>query len=115
MMIKSIDHTLLHLQVRRLLLNEIVRGEFAAADMLPTETELCNRLKVSRSTLRQAVTSLEQEGYLRRRQGMGTIIDREVCNMTARFDLNSEFSILLGDLGYTPSVLFLKADERSGD
>jgi GntR family transcriptional regulator len=114
-MIKNIDHKLLHLQVRRLLLREIIQGEFAAVDMLPTETALCSHLGVSRSTLRHAVTSLEQEGYLRRRQGKGTIIDRNVCRVTARFDLNSEFSILLNDLGYTPSVRFIDAREETAN
>ncbi len=111
-MIEAVGHTLLHLQVRKLLLKEIIQGEFANAVMLPTETELCDRLGVSRSTLRHAVTSLEQEGYLRRRQGKGTIVDRNVCNMTARFDLNSEFSILLNDLGYVPLVRLLSAKEE---
>jgi GntR family transcriptional regulator len=114
-MIKSIDSTHLHLQVRKLLLQEIVQGEFSKVDMLPTETELCERLGVSRTTLRHAVTALEQEGYLRRRQGKGTIIDRNVCAMTARFDLNAEFSDLLRDLGYTPTVQFLASSPESAD
>jgi GntR family transcriptional regulator len=114
-MIKSIDSTHLHLQVRKLLLQEIIQGEFAALDMLPTEIELCERLGVSRTTLRHAVTALEQEGYLRRRQGKGTIIDRNVCAMTARFDLNAEFSDLLRDLGYTPTVQFLASWEEPAD
>ncbi len=115
MMIEAVDHTLLHLQVRKLLLKEIVQGEFATADRLPTETELCKRLGVSRTTLRHAVTVLEQEGYLSRRQGTGTIIDRNVCKMIARFDLNSEFSNLLSDLGYKPTVHFLSAKEEPAD
>ena len=111
-MIKNVNHTLLHLQVRRLLLEAITQGEFAAVDMLPTEAGLCSHLGVSRTTLRHAVTSLEQEGYLRRRQGTGTIIDRNVCSVRSRFDLNSEFSILLNDLGYEPSVRFIEAREE---
>jgi GntR family transcriptional regulator len=115
MMIRSIDSTHLHLQVRSLLLQEIIQGEFATLDMLPTEMELCERLGVSRTTLRHAVTALEQEGYLRRRQGKGTIIDRNVCAMTARFDLNAEFSDLLRDLGYTPRVQFFASEEEPAD
>jgi len=115
MMIKSIDSTHLHLQVRKLLLQEIIQGEFAELEMLPTEMELCKRLGVSRTTLRHAVTALEQEGYLRRRQGKGTIIDRNVCAMTARFDLNAEFSNLLRELGYTPTVQFLGSREEPAD
>ena len=63
-MIKSIDSTHLHLQVRKLLLQEITQGEFATLDMLPTEMELCERLGVSRTTLRHSVTALEQRPSL---------------------------------------------------
>lgn len=97
----------LDLQIRKQLLNEITNGIYANAKMLPSETELCERLGVSRSTLRQAVTSLEQEHFLRRRQGIGTEIDRNVCSMKGRLDLNPEFSIFLSELGYEPRRKYL--------
>ena len=114
-MIMQLKHPLLHLQVRTLLLQEIIHGEYSLSTMLPTEAELSRCLGVSRGTLRHAVTSLEQEGYLRRRHGVGTIIDRNICAMVARFDQNSEFSILLSQLGYEPEVRFLSVKTEIPD
>lgn len=44
----------------------IVRGEVQAGQALPTETELATRFGVHRSTIREGLRQLEQEGLLRR-------------------------------------------------
>lgn len=41
---------------------------------VPPEGELARELSVSRMTLRQALASLETEGLLERRQGIGTVV-----------------------------------------
>ncbi|MEN6410814.1 MAG: GntR family transcriptional regulator [Anaerolineaceae bacterium] len=105
----------LDLQIRRQLLHEITNGIYANATMLPSEAELCERLGVSRSTLRQAVTVLEQEHYLRRRQGIGTEIDRNVCSTRGRLDLNPEFSTFLSEQGYVPERKFLHYKQEGAD
>jgi GntR family transcriptional regulator len=109
--------TMIHLdlQIRRQLLHEITDGIYANAAMLPSEPELCERLGVSRSTLRQAVTVLEQEHYLRRRQGIGTEIDRNVCFTRGRLDLNAEFSTFLTEEGYVPERKFLHSKLDGAD
>ena len=43
-------------------------------DLLPPTEELARRIGVSRSTLREAMGYLEQEGRLQRRQGVGTFV-----------------------------------------
>lgn len=102
----------LHSQVKEMLLEEILHGEYSKDTMLPSETELCARLNVSRGTLRQSVTSLEQEGYLRRRQGIGTIIDRNICSIKTRVDLKIEFSELIHRAGYKPRVKLIEMKEE---
>ena len=47
-------------------------ADHAAGEALPSESELCERLEVSRPTLRAAVDELIDEGILVRRQGRGT-------------------------------------------
>lgn len=44
----------------------IVAGSLEQGDILPTETELANRFGVHRSTIREGLRQLEQEGLLRR-------------------------------------------------
>jgi len=49
-------------------------GILTAGDMLPSESALCESLGISRSTVRQAIGSLEDEGLVVRKQGRGTFI-----------------------------------------
>jgi len=52
----------------------IVSGEFAPGDRLPKETELAERLGLSRNSLREAVRALALVGVLEPRQGDGTYV-----------------------------------------
>ena len=42
--------------------------------MLPSETEMSQRFEVSRATIREALSQLEQRGVLMRRHGVGTYV-----------------------------------------
>lgn len=56
----------------------ILKGEWEVGDIIPTESELCQRFSASRSTIRKTLEHLSQEGYLERRPGRGTwVIDFE--------------------------------------
>lgn len=52
-------------QIRRAILS----GAFAAGSSLPSERELSTQFEVNRSTLREALHELEQQGLIERRQG----------------------------------------------
>lgn len=52
----------------------IDRGEYPVGEKLPGETELSWRYHMSRQTVRQALSLLEQEGMIQRRQGSGTYV-----------------------------------------
>lgn len=63
----------LHQQIEKELRELISHPEYAQeGKMLPTETELSKSLHVSRSTIRQAITSLVSDGLLIRKKGSGT-------------------------------------------
>lgn len=64
----------LHEQVRRALSQEIQDGRYDESGMLPAEPELCERFGVSRITVRRAVSDLEAQGMVQRRQGTGTFV-----------------------------------------
>src|ERR1700685_3593701 len=59
-------------QIERLILKKLRPG-----DKLPSERELAELLKVSRSSIRDAIRGLELMGMVEPRQGAGTIV-REI-------------------------------------
>ena len=66
----------LHRQLFLVLHDEIDRGVIAAGDALPTEQELCDLFGVSRITVRRALADLADQGYITRRQGVGSFARR---------------------------------------
>jgi len=55
---------------------EITEGRLAPGQRLPPEPVLADRLGVSRGTLREAMRTLAEEGYVRRAPGAGTHVMR---------------------------------------
>lgn len=64
----------LHVQLYEILRGNILRGEWAVGEMIPTEPELIEQYGVSRITVRQALNRLVNEGLIYRQQGRGTFI-----------------------------------------
>lgn len=64
----------LYYQIAERIKEQIVIGELMAGDQLPPERELCDRMRVSRMTVRQAVTYLVKQGLLDVRPGVGTFV-----------------------------------------
>jgi GntR family transcriptional regulator len=61
-------------QVRETLLGDLTSGKLEPGAKLANENELAERFQVSRSTIREAVGSLMDAGYLVRRHGSGTYV-----------------------------------------
>src|SRR6202000_411990 len=64
----------LHRQLFLVLHDEIDRGVLAPGDALPTEQTLCDQFGVSRITVRRALADLAEQGYIERRQGVGSFV-----------------------------------------
>jgi GntR family transcriptional regulator len=64
----------LHRQLFLVLHDEIDRGVIAPGDVLPTEQTLCEQFGVSRITVRRALADLAEQGYIERRQGVGSFV-----------------------------------------
>ena len=75
-------------QIRRAIAGQIVSGELAPGDRLPTEREYAGRLGVSLAPVRQALLDLVATGQLYRVKGKGTFV-REP-------GLEEEITLLLG-------------------
>jgi GntR family transcriptional regulator len=75
--------------VRDQLREAILSGEFPQGTKLPNEEQLCDRFSVSRVTVREAVRGLIEDGYVVRRQGLGTYVTRRP---SLRNSLDTNFS-----------------------
>ena len=97
--------------IRAQLLTAMKEGEFSDCERLPRESVLCEQLGISRTQLRDILASLEREGFITRRHGVGTIINRHVLNVPARMDIEMEFLDMIRQSGYTPAIAFSTASE----
>ena len=61
-------------QLRRQIVEQITSGQLRPGDALPTERWWAEQNKLARSTVRQALSSLERDGLIRRIQGKGTFV-----------------------------------------
>lgn len=64
----------LHARLRERLRDEILKGQRAAHDRLPSEAELTAAYGVSRITVRQALAALHADGLILRVQGKGSFV-----------------------------------------
>lgn len=64
----------LYYQIKARLLEAIENGHLKPGDRVLSERELTTQFAVSRMTARQALTELENQGYLYRVQGKGTFV-----------------------------------------
>lgn len=103
------------ISVRARLLSEMKNGIFAKCDRLPRETVLSDKLGISRTQLRDVLGALEQEGFVTRRLGVGTLINRHVLNVKSRMDVEAEILDIIRNNGYEAEVQFLDAKEESAD
>lgn len=93
------QNTSLASRIRKELLQELVSGIYQEATRLPPEVEIAARLGVSRTALRDALATLEQEGFISRRKGVGTIVNRHVLAVKTRMDLEEEFLSMVESAG----------------
>ena len=76
----KIDHNStkpLHKQAEELIRNLIDTPEYREGQYLPKEVYLSEQLKISRNTLRQAISTLVTEGLLVRKKGVGTRVQKK--------------------------------------
>jgi GntR family transcriptional regulator len=64
----------LYYQIKELIRENIDSGEWKSGDKIPNELDMANSFKVSRSTIRQAILDLVNEGILTRKKGVGTFV-----------------------------------------
>lgn len=66
----------LHNKIENYILEKIESEELKEGELLPTEINLAEKFSVSRPTVRQALNSLVNKGYLKRVKGRGTFVTK---------------------------------------
>ncbi|MCI8276037.1 MAG: GntR family transcriptional regulator [Lachnospiraceae bacterium] len=70
----------LYYQLKEFLLAEIKDGGYQVEGAIPTEKEIGEAFDISRTTVRQAITEMVQEGWLYRVKSKGTFVKRRKIN-----------------------------------
>jgi DNA-binding LacI/PurR family transcriptional regulator len=89
-----------HRELSQVLRRQIEAGRYRSGEQIPTEHELGRAFDVSRNTIRQAIATLEEEGYLLRRRGAGTFVG-EIGSQGQPISPLKEMGYLLVDLPQT--------------
>lgn len=63
-------------QLYEKLRKHIVDGLYREGDLLPSENELCHLYNLTRPTVRKALDLLTNEGFIKRHQGLGSIVHK---------------------------------------
>ena len=103
----------LYYQLKEIIKKQIETRELKARDCLPSEREYSEYYKISRMTVRQAITELVNEGYLYRQQGKGTYVAEQKIEQ-GLMQLTSFTEDMLRR-GMQPSAKILSVQEKSID
>ena len=101
----------LHLEVRDSIAQDIAAGLTSPGDRLPSERDLCERLNVSRLTLRKALKLLVDDGLVESAPGRGWFVAGGPISEPANVLLS--FSEMARARGLTPSARVLSTEVRS--
>jgi GntR family transcriptional regulator len=95
------DNCSLTQRVAEYLRDLIMEGSLPPETQLPNEPDLSAYLKVSRSTIRSALTILEQNGFIQKRWGVGTFISKNPPTYN-NLSINSGVTQLIRSSGAEP-------------
>jgi GntR family transcriptional regulator len=96
------------------LLGELLDGTYPSGVKLPNEDELAERWGVSRATVREAVGSLVDGGYLTRRHGSGTYVTGTLPRRHA-LDMSVSYLNMIREAGMEPGLVLLDLSEHPAD
>lgn len=97
----------LYFQLKTLILDEIKSGNYEVGSLIPTEKEFSDSFLLSRTTIRQAITELVQEGWLYRVKSKGTFVAQPKISQDFIKKLES-FNDQILRAGKTPSTEVLE-------
>jgi GntR family transcriptional regulator len=104
----------LSLAIRDKLASRISSGAIAPGARLPTEPELAAELGVSRATLREALRSLEEDGFVTRRRGAGTYATHRP-RLRNNLDVNFGVTAMIRAAGMAPGTERARTTQEQAD
>jgi GntR family transcriptional regulator len=96
--------------VRQELARQIGEGRWRAGNRLPAEPDLAALLGVSRATLRDALRSLEEDGFVTRVRGAGTFVTHRP-RLRNNLDVNFGVTDLIRSMGMHPGTRHLETTQ----
>lgn len=101
-------------QLMMIIKRNIVSNSLKPGSQLPTEEEFCKAYDISRSTVRNALSELEEEGLIDRVRGKGTFISKN--KLRRKMEQVYSFTHEMVALGLKPSSRILEFEEvEAGD
>ncbi len=74
MIISNSSSVPIYEQIKKSIIDQILRGELNEDELLPSIRVLAQDIKISAMTIKKAYDELEKEGYLKSIQGKGTFV-----------------------------------------
>lgn len=103
----------LYYQLANIILNEIKEKNLKGDDKILTEREYCEKYNISRATVRQAISYLEQKGYIYKIQGRGTFVSPRI--MKQKLLKFYSFTEEMKKQGKEPKSKILSFKEKQAD
>jgi GntR family transcriptional regulator len=88
-------------------IKQLILGDAFVDGRIPSETDLAADLGVSRTTIRDALSRLEIEGVIYRKQGAGTFVNPAGLQIKSRLEEIWSYEEMLDAHDYTPSTKIL--------
>jgi GntR family transcriptional regulator len=99
-----------HLQIIDILRENIESGVYKENDRLPSDFELAQKFDVTQTTLRKALTILEDERVLTRRHGVGLFINPKPI-FTSGIEQLESVSAMIENAGMKPGTIFMDVSD----
>jgi len=97
-----------YLTIKKSLVDYIRIKDLKVGDKLPPETDLADRLNVSRLTLREALKVFREEGLTYTVHGIGTFLSSDFKQIDDTLDMNLGTTEMITSAGYKPGVTFFE-------
>ncbi len=101
------DPAPLYLRLQAAIRDAVAAGDLSPGDALPPERELAAELKISRVTVRKALSGLVEAGLLTQRRGSGTYVAQALTKVEQPLWRLTSFSEDMRARGLNPSVRVL--------